>query len=79
VISSQWSVPDSPTSILMYLFHHYLRDGGLAPVAALREAQISMIERRPLPDSMPEDLRAYARDVDTSDILNWAGFFHAGR
>jgi CHAT domain-containing protein len=79
VISSQWSVPDSPTSVLMYLFHHYLRERALAPVAALREAQLSMIEERPLPDSMPEHLRAHARDIDVTNVVNWAGFFHAGR
>ncbi|WP_117212342.1 CHAT domain-containing protein [Allorhizocola rhizosphaerae] len=77
VISSQWSVPDNPTSIMMYLFHHYLRSEGLAPGVALREAQLAMIEGR-LPDSLPESLRAHAGALETAEIVNWAGFFHSG-
>lgn len=38
VISRQWSVPDAPTSDLMFMLHYYLREEGLPPADTLREA-----------------------------------------
>ena len=38
VVSSMWSVPDSATSVLMFMFHHYLRTDAPAPWEALHRA-----------------------------------------
>lgn len=79
VVSSLWSVPDGATSVLMFMFHHYLR-GGLPPVDALRRAQVWMTDadRRPPPE-MPEHLRLHLAGADASNVDGWAGFFHMGR
>ncbi|HEV7518599.1 MAG TPA: CHAT domain-containing tetratricopeptide repeat protein, partial [Thermoanaerobaculia bacterium] len=42
VVVSLWRVPDSSTAVLMERFYRALFKGGLAPAAALREAQASM-------------------------------------
>lgn len=79
VVSSLWSVPDDATSVLMYLFHHHLR-AGLAPIDALRRAQLWMLDpHRQAPDDMPAPLRARLAGTDPSDVDAWAGFFHIGR
>jgi CHAT domain-containing protein len=75
VVSSLWTVPDTATSVLMYLFHHYLRDH--PPVDALHAAQLWMLDPgAAAPESMPEHLLT---GRDASAILAWAGFTHAGR
>lgn len=79
VISAQWSVPDAPTSVLMFMVHHYLREGGLPPADALRAAQLWMIEDRRPPETMPPELRRHLDSVRPGDVGAWAGFFHAGR
>ena len=80
VISAQWSVPDAPTSVLMFMFHHYLRRCGLRPVDALRAAQLWMISEKPEPpDTMPDGLRRYVPTGRSADVAAWAGFVHSGR
>jgi CHAT domain-containing protein len=79
VVSSLWSVPDDATSALMYLFHHHLR-AGLAPIDALRSAQLWMLDPdRRAPDDMPGPMRARLAGTEPSDVDAWAGFFHIGR
>jgi hypothetical protein len=78
VISAQWSVPDAPTSVLMFMFHHFLRHEHMRPVDALRAAQLWMLagDDEP-PASMPNRLRESCGA--RSEIAAWAGFTHAGR
>jgi CHAT domain-containing protein len=71
-------VPDSATSVLMYLFHHFVRER--APMEALRAAQLWMLcpdQRSPV--ELPDALRAELDRGDTTDPVAWAGFAHAGR
>jgi CHAT domain len=79
VISAQWAVPDAATSVLMFMFHHYLRAEGLKPVDALREAQLWMIGDREPPEAMPPELTRRLAERHASEVANWAAFIHAGR
>ncbi|UWP86477.1 CHAT domain-containing protein [Dactylosporangium fulvum] len=45
VVAAHRSLPDQPTSDLMVLFHRYLLVEGLAPVDALRAAQLAFLDR----------------------------------
>ncbi len=78
VVSSLWKVPDTATSVLMFLFHDRLRE--LEPVDALRDAQLWMLrpDREPPPEAMPPELQKRLARADPSDIVAWAGFTHAG-
>ncbi|MER6349177.1 CHAT domain-containing protein [Streptomyces sp. NPDC001595] len=80
VLGSLWPVPDEATSYLMFMVHHYLRTEGARPAAALRLAQLWMLdpERRP-PATMPPELAARAASVDPDDLRGWAGFTHLGQ
>lgn len=79
VLSTQWSVPDAATSWLMYLFHHYVRDGGMPPWQALRQAQMWMLDPgRTPPPGMPAGLIPGPGDHPESPV-NWAGFVHYGQ
>ena len=76
VVSAMWAIPESPTSILMYLFHHFLRE--LPPADALRAAQLSMLQPgSELLRTVPEALRDMIGDP--ADLTAWAGFVHFGR
>lgn len=79
VVGATWSVPDTATSVLMFLFHHFLRERGMPAADALREAQLCVIGHRELPDVMPKRLRDDLRLGDGSDIVSWAAFVHFGR
>ncbi|MGK3937073.1 CHAT domain-containing protein [Streptomyces caeruleatus] len=79
VVSATWSVPDEATSVLMFMFHHFLREEGLAPADALRTAQLSMVGHHKPPEAMPKRLRAQLRGHAQSDVVSWAGFVHTGR
>ncbi|WBB77764.1 CHAT domain-containing protein [Micromonospora sp. WMMD882] len=79
VLSTQWSVPDAATSVLMFLFHHHLTEEGLRPADALRAAQLWLAgPRREPPASMPEALRRHL-PAGPVDPVAWAGFVHQGR
>jgi CHAT domain-containing protein len=80
VVGTQWSVPDAAASVLMFLFHHYLRAENLPPAEALRQAQLWMItpDRRP-PDTMPAQLRALTTRSEPAPPTAWAAFIHFGR
>ncbi|MEU1760535.1 CHAT domain-containing protein [Micromonospora sp. NPDC005223] len=80
VVGAQWSVPDAATSVLMYMFHHYLRREDFAPADALRAAQRWMIsDARQVPTEMPDVLRAALGRTTTADPVGWAAFVHFGR
>ncbi|MFF7971571.1 CHAT domain-containing protein [Streptomyces sp. NPDC007905] len=79
VVSANWSVPDAATSVLMFMFHHFLREAGMPPADALREAQLCMVGRRRPPQEMPSRLRGHFRTQEESDIASWAAFVHTGR
>ncbi|TCO54268.1 CHAT domain-containing protein [Actinocrispum wychmicini] len=75
VISARWNVPDNETSVLMYMFHHFLREEGLRPADALRAAQLWMIRAGELPAGTPAILNPLA----SPDVRTWAAFVHSGR
>jgi CHAT domain-containing protein len=80
VLSTQWSIPDQDTSLLMYMFHHYLIAERHPPWDALRCAQIWMLDAtRTVPDRMPEPLRRTLRGADPTQVMAWAGFVHWGQ
>ncbi|MEU1884017.1 CHAT domain-containing protein [Micromonospora rifamycinica] len=80
VLSTQWSIPDGETSLLMYMFHHYLVAERHPPGDALRRAQMWMLDgqRRP-PRHMPPALRRMLDDTDPARVVAWAGFTHWGQ
>jgi CHAT domain-containing protein len=80
VLSSQWSVPDSATSVLMFMVHRRLRAGGRAPWAALRDAQLWMLDpAREVPADMPGPLRRQLAGVELGAVQAWAAFLHWGQ
>ena len=80
VISAQWPVPDEDTSVLMFMFHYFLKEADLPPGDALCAAQLWMLGDREPPYCMPQDLRDRARTRSVGgDIAAWAGFVHSGR
>ena len=77
VVSAQWRVPDEPTSVLMLLFHHYVRECGMSAMDALRAAQLWMVRDEPSPVALP--VAAHIDRADSRSLLAWAGFIHFGR
>jgi CHAT domain-containing protein len=80
VVGSTWKVEDAHTAVLMYAFHHYLRRESRRPAAALRAAQLWMLDpdRGPLP-GMPPGLAGRAALPELADVAAWAAFGHRGR
>ncbi|MFJ9027690.1 CHAT domain-containing protein [Streptomyces sp. NPDC102274] len=79
VVGSLWPVPDDATSLLMFMTHHYLRGENLSPGAALRRAQLWMLDpARVLPSAMPDALALRAGALTPDDLTAWAGFTHLG-
>lgn len=80
VLSTQWAVQDEPTALLMFMFHHYLMTEGLPAWAALRQAQLWMLDpHRQLPATMPPALRRQLTGTDVRRVEAWAGFIHLGQ
>jgi CHAT domain len=82
VLSTQWSVPDEATSVMMFMFHHFLIGQRLSAWEALRRAQLWMLDPgRTPPSAMPSALRRQLGDAgdSLSRIEAWAGFVHLGR
>ncbi|MBO3737824.1 CHAT domain-containing protein [Actinoplanes flavus] len=80
VLSTQWTIPDSSTSLLMFMFHHHLMTDRLPVWEALHRAQLWMLDPdREVPASMPARLSAQLDDGDPADVTGWAGFLHGGR
>ena len=80
VLSTQWAIPDGATSVLMFMFHHNLMVRRLPVWAALREAQLWMLDpdREP-PSTMPARLHRELGQADVARIDGWAGFVHLGQ
>ncbi|UKD57148.1 CHAT domain-containing protein [Amycolatopsis sp. FU40] len=79
VLFTQWAIPDEATSMLMYLFHHYLRAEKLPPWQALRTAQLCLLRPdAPIPDSVPAPLRESFAHREHVGVAGWAGFVHGG-
>ncbi|MEW1547474.1 CHAT domain-containing protein [Streptomyces tsukubensis] len=78
VVGSRWTTYDSAASLLMAVFHRQVR-AGLAPVDALRAAQLWMLDPdRKDPGLLDPELR---RDVSRPDLerpVHWAAFIHQG-
>jgi CHAT domain-containing protein len=80
VLSTQWSIPDRDTSLLMYMFHHFLITDRRLPWDALRQAQLWMLDDgRRAPRDMPAPLRRILADADPTRLVSWAGFVHWGQ
>ncbi|MFH8774397.1 CHAT domain-containing protein [Streptomyces sp. NPDC017958] len=79
VVGSRWAVDDSATALMMAAFHHFLTGQDLAPVDALRAAQLWMLDpdRRP-PPGLGDPLHREAARVDLQEIHLWAAFTHQG-
>jgi tetratricopeptide (TPR) repeat protein len=80
VVGSRWEIPDSATSLLMFMFHLRVARYGDSPRDALRLAQLWLLnpDREP-PEEMPAGLAQRARRLRLRDITAWAGFVHQGR
>jgi hypothetical protein len=80
VLSTLWAIPDQATSVLMFMFHHYLMVRGLPAWEALREAQLWMLKPdRVPPESMPTALCRQLAGADAARVEAWAGFVHWGQ
>ncbi|GAA2851127.1 hypothetical protein GCM10010443_11400 [Actinoplanes cyaneus] len=80
VLSSQWNVPDSATSALMFMVHRNLRVAGRPSWAALRDAQLWMLDpHREVPEDMPAALRDRLAGTDLTAVAAWAAFVHGGQ
>ncbi len=80
VLSTQWSIPDRETSVLMFMFHHHLMVDRLPVWAALYQAQLWMLDPdRVVPDQMPPALRRQLAQTDPARVVAWAGFVHWGQ
>jgi CHAT domain len=86
VVAARWAVRESTTAIFMAMFHHYLNGSCPSPGAALRRAQLWMLdEARSIPDSMPQALREEAElpaargGPRLTTPAAWAAFSYQGR
>lgn len=80
VLSTLWNIPDGATSVLMFMFHHFLMTGRRPVWDALHQAQLWMLDpHRPIPDRMPQELRDELTRTDPAEVAAWAGFIHWGR
>ncbi|MFF6974286.1 MULTISPECIES: CHAT domain-containing protein [Streptomyces] len=78
VVGSRWTTYDSAASLLMAVFHRQVR-AGLAPVDALRAAQLWMLDPdREDPGLLDADLRRDSSRPDLSRPVHWAAFIHQG-
>ena len=80
VVGSRWEIPDSATSLLMFMFHLRVARYHDSPRDALRLAQLWLLnpDREP-PDEMPGELAQRACRLRLRDITAWAGFVHQGQ
>ncbi|MGY0055429.1 CHAT domain-containing protein [Streptomyces sp. LZ34] len=79
VIGSRWAVRDASTAVMMAVFHDFVTTHGLAPVDALRAAQLWMLDpHREPPPTLHDDLRGEAARIDLDQVHLWAAFTHQG-
>ncbi len=80
VVGARWHVPDEATSLLMFMFHYFMRQRAHLPRDALRAAQLWLLDpARALPPEMPGELAERARRAEAADITAWAGMVHQGQ
>lgn len=80
VVAARWFLPEFPTAVFMIAFHHYLNAGQLTPAAALRQAQLWMLDpSRELPGTLPRMFRDESESTDLARPASWAGFAYHGR
>lgn len=80
VLFTQWKIPDSATSVLMYMFHLFRMTQALPAWDALRRAQLWMLDpQRELPAATPGRLREQLDRMDPAAVVGWAGFVHGGQ
>jgi CHAT domain-containing protein len=80
VLATQWSVDDSATSVMMFMFHYFLRSAGMSTWAGLRAAQLWMLNPgRVIPDEMPHPLRRQIDVERMANVVAWAPFVHWGQ
>ncbi len=79
-IGARWAVPDNHTAPLMFMFHrHLVRDAGGGPAAALRAAQLWMLDPdREIPAEMPAELANLSRAAAGRPYA-WAAFTGHGQ
>ncbi|MFF1412036.1 CHAT domain-containing protein [Streptomyces sp. NPDC058289] len=79
VVGSRWLAQDSASALLMAVFHHHLVVDGLAPVDALRAAQLWMLDpHRENPGSLSGDLLREMGQPGLERTALWAAFIHQG-
>ena len=80
VVGTRWPVRDQATAVAMFAFHHFLAREGRPAAAALRAAQLWMLDggRPPLP-GMPEAMVGDVSECDLTDAAVWAAFTHHGQ
>ena len=80
VVGARWEVPDRATSLLMFMFHHFMTSSAASPRDALRLAQLWMLDPgRAAPPEMPAHLASHASRRDLADVVAWAALTHQGR
>jgi hypothetical protein len=82
VIAARWAVPDAATAVFMAAFHQFLNGSAADPAAALRDAQLWMLDPgREVPGDWPDELAdSAAMLADTlAAAESWAAFTYQGR
>lgn len=80
VASARWFIDDDSTTLLMFMFHHFMTARGQSPRDALRLAQLWMLDPdRAAPAEMPPELAKDVPGLGSVEIAEWAAFTHQGR
>jgi len=75
-IGTRWPVDDDAAAVMTYLLHAELLRQPTA-AHALRAAQLAMLEDRPLPEKMPEELSMTTYPGRMTEPASWAAYtFH---
>ncbi|MEU2957135.1 CHAT domain-containing protein, partial [Streptomyces xanthochromogenes] len=79
VVGSRWTTADGASALMMSLFHHFAAVEGLDPAAALRAAQLWMLDPG---RQLPSSVRGMTdRDMELPGLDRpalWAAFIHQG-
>lgn len=79
-VGTRWLVEDVPTAVFMTVFHQSLNSGYDDPAAALRAAQLWMLDpHRVVPDSLTPALAQQMRTIDLDAVDAWAAYTYQGR
>ncbi|GGV30938.1 hypothetical protein GCM10010245_50060 [Streptomyces spectabilis] len=75
VVAPLWPVRDRAKSVFLHLVHHCLLTQDTTPAAALRRAQLWLLDPyRRLPDGWGPDLAEEASRLSADDPADWAGY-----